>query len=80
MNATVTLNSAGYLYGNIALSNPKICCHTIGPSITSITAVASPKLPPITAPLVVSFFQNIDRKRTGKFADAAIANAKPTIS
>ena len=79
--ATVTENSAGYLYGKIALfASPFIICpQTIGPKITSKIAVARPKLPPMTAPLVVNFFQYIDKNRIGKFADAAIAKARPTI-
>ncbi len=46
----------------------------------STTAVTKPTTPPITAPRVVKPFQNIERTSTGKFAQQATENAKPTMN
>ena len=56
-NVTTIENKAGYLYGKIASLLPKISTHTTGPSITKSIAINNPAEPPITAPLVVRFFQ-----------------------
>ena len=74
-------NSAGEVYGNSAepFGLPSVASHTDGDTIVSSTDETSPRKPPITAPRVVQSFQSTDMKSTGKFADAAIANASDTM-
>ncbi len=46
-NAKLTENNAGYLYGKIGFSKPKISTQTVGPIITSEIELSSPINPPI---------------------------------
>ena len=47
--------------------------------MVSATDETSPRKPPITAPLVVQSFHSTDMNSTGKFAEAATANASETM-
>ena len=73
---------AGEVYGNNAepVGFPRVVSHTEGETAVSITDEISPRKPPITAPRVVQSFHNTDIKSTGKFAEAAIAEARDTIN
>ena len=44
---------AGSLYGNIAVSNPKLFTQIPGPKIVKVTTTISPIMPPQNAPFVV---------------------------
>ena len=53
--------------------------HTTGLRITNAMVTKRPISPPKKAPLVVRFFQNMDKNIIGKLVLAAIAKASPTI-
>ena len=74
-------NSAGEVYGNGAdpAGLPSVASQTEGESTVSTTEEMRPRKPPTTAPFVVQSFHRMERKSTGKLADAATAKASDTM-
>ena len=68
---------AGFLSGKIASGFLNISTHTVGLSTIKTTDNNAPVTILQVAPSVVKFFQSMDKSKEGKFALAAIANARP---
>src|SRR5271169_1046906 len=80
-NAAGIEKIAGEVYGNQALPFGKLNTASQMPGLPTVntTARTSPTKPPKRAPRVVRPRQSIDSNRTGKFALAATAKARPTM-
>ena len=72
INAEDIETSAGFFSGKIAVSLPKRSTQTVGLRSISTTAKPEPVIMLATAPLVVNFFQRMDKSKDGKLALAAV--------
>src|SRR4026208_783444 len=78
--AAGTLKMPGFLSEMIGSENLNKSTHTVGDSTINTTETIVPTSIEDIAPSVVNFDHVIDRSSAGKFALAAIANARPTMN